>query len=37
MANDSGAVMEEIIVTGLAMAEYVLAIRLTAVIAGANV
>lgn len=34
-ANDGGAVMEEIIVTGLAMAEYVLATRLTAVIAGA--
>jgi hypothetical protein len=35
-ANDGGAVMEKIIVTGLAMAEYVLAMRLTAVVAGAN-
>jgi hypothetical protein len=37
MANDGGSVMEEIIVTGLAMAEYALAIRLTAVSASANV
>jgi hypothetical protein len=34
--NEDGAVMEEIIVTGLAIAEYVLTMRLTAVVAAAN-